>query len=199
VRQSAHAIFEGGFKGGIMCTSNLRIYMNDQLALRVLWRQVARRAARENAGTRLGEDLVAVAHAISEDVATFESLMVRLGLPRNRVKSRAAAILERIARLKLNGSVTSYSELSRFSELEFLVMGIEGKKQLWATLRDLADLSSRVPDVDFDLLIARAEAQRSTLEPHRVTSGRTAFLGSPGSAAEASAAAAARDGSMSVH
>jgi hypothetical protein len=160
-----------------MSTSNLRVYMNDQLALGVLWRELVRRAARENTGTELGADLARVAQAISEDVATFESLMVRLGLRRNRVKPRVAAVLERLGRFKLNGSLTSYSELSRFAELEFLVMGIEGKKQLWTTLRDLAGLSVSAPDVDFDGLIERAETQRTTLEPHRVAAGRKAFLG----------------------
>jgi hypothetical protein len=182
-----------------MSTSSLRIYMNDQLALGVLWRELARRAARENAGTALGSDLAQVAQGISEDVATFESLMVRLGLRRNRVKPRVAAALERLGRIKLNGSLTSYSELSRFAELEFLVMGIEGKKQLWGTLRDLAGLASRMPDVDFDVLISRADAQKSTLEPHRVAVGRKAFLGSPEASIAAADGAASNGGSLSLH
>ena len=182
-----------------MSTTNLRVYMNDQLALGVLWRELARRAARENAGTELGADLARVAQAISEDVATFESLMVRLGLRRNRLKPRAAAVLERLGRFKLNGSLTSYSELSRFAELEFLVMGIEGKKQLWNTLANLAGLSTRAPDVDFDGLIARAEVQRSTLEPHRVAAGRKAFLGASSGRAALSDEAGSGAGLLSLH
>jgi hypothetical protein len=54
-------------------------------------------------------------------------------------------------------------------------MGIDAKKQLWATLRDLAGLESRVPDVDFDRLITRAEEQRAELEPFRVRAGIDAF------------------------
>ena len=38
-------------------STDLRVYMNDQLALDVPWRQLARRAARENTGTELGADL----------------------------------------------------------------------------------------------------------------------------------------------
>jgi hypothetical protein len=156
-------------------SSELRIYMNDQLALGIVWREVAKRAARENAGSDAGSALAEVAQAISEDVRTFEAMMRRLGLRRNIVKCGLAMAAERAGRLKLNGSLRSYSPLSRFSELEFLIMGIEGKKQLWATLSDLAALSLRLPDVDFAQLIARAEAQRAALEPHRASAGHEVF------------------------
>lgn len=82
---------------------------------------------------------------------------------------------ERVGRLKLNGRLRGYSPLSRFVELEFLLMGIEGKKQLWTTLRDLAELDSRLPKINFDELIARAERQRTVLEPFRARTGREVF------------------------
>jgi hypothetical protein len=43
--------------------------------------------------------------------------------------------------------VFGYSPLSRFVELEFLSMGVEGKKILWTTLRDLAGLEARLTSV----------------------------------------------------
>jgi hypothetical protein len=152
-------------------TDFLRIYLNDQLALGVVWREVARRAARENRGTPIGDALTSVARQISEDVETFERIMERVGAPRSRAKVASAVAAERVGRLKANGRFRSYSPLSRFAELEFLTMGITGKVQLWETLRDLAGLGERLPDVDFDALIARAEAQRAELEPHRREAG----------------------------
>jgi hypothetical protein len=153
----------------------LRIYLNDQLALGIGWREVARRAQRENAGTELGEALERVATGIAEDVETFESIMRRLDLRVSPVKPRLAVVAERFGRLKLNGQVRGYSPLSRFAELDFLVMGIEGKKILWANLRDLAGLAERLPDVDFDELIERAARQRDALEPFRLDAGRHAL------------------------
>ncbi len=153
----------------------LRIYMNDQLALGIAWREVAKRAQGENEGTPLGEALRRVATGISEDVETFEAIMDRLGLGRDRVKTAAAAVAERLGRLKLNGQVRGYSPLSRFAELDFLAMGIEGKKILWANLRDFGELSRRLPDVDFDDLIRRAQTQRDELEPFRARAGRETF------------------------
>ena len=155
----------------------LGIYMNDQLAAGVVWREVARRSQRSNQGTELGEALARVADAIAEDVATFEQMMERLGIARNPVKGGLAVVAERVGRLKLNGSVRSYSPLSRFIELDFLAMGIDGKKLLWASLRDLAGLSSRLPDVDFDRLIERAQWQRNEIEPFRAEAGREALGG----------------------
>ena len=75
---------------------HLRIYMDDQLALGVLWREMARRAARENQGSELGDALERVAQAIAEDVATFEALMDRLGFARNTAKTLAATAAERV-------------------------------------------------------------------------------------------------------
>jgi hypothetical protein len=163
--------------GGYLLAVNefLGIYMNDQLALGVMWRELARRSQHNNRGTQLGDALAGVSAAIAEDVETFERIMHRLGIRTNPVKVGFAVVTERLARLKLNGRLTTYSPLSRFMELDFLTMGIEGKKQLWTNLRDLAGLASRLPDVDFDDLIHRAEHQRAALEPFRVRAGTEAL------------------------
>ena len=153
----------------------LRIYMNDQLALGVGWRELARRAQRNNAGTELGAVLARVADGIAEDVSTFETMMRRLDFSRSPVKPALATVAERVGRLKLNGRLRGYSPLSRFLELDFLALGIDGKKLLWANLRDLAGLAARLPDVDFDALIERAERQRAEIEPFRQEAAREAF------------------------
>jgi hypothetical protein len=157
----------------------LGIYLRDQLALGVLWRELARRAQHTNEGTPLGEALGHVAVGIAEDVETFRSIMRRLGIGSDPVKTGAAVVAERLGRLKLNGRLRGYSPLSRFTELDLLIMGVNGKKQLWGTLRDLAGLAERLPDVDFDHLIERAERQRAELEPFRVRAGTEAFGTSP--------------------
>lgn len=162
----------------------LAIYMNDQLALGVLWREIARRSQRANEGSDLGAALERVATAIAEDVETFAGLMERLQVPRTPAKSLLAIAGERIGRLKLNGRLRGYSPLSRFEELDLLVMGLDGKVVLWANLRDHAGLGQRLPDVDFDALIERARQQRALLERFHGEAGREALGGAvrPGSA-----------------
>jgi hypothetical protein len=156
----------------------LAIYMNDQLALGTLWREIARRSARANQGTDTGEALRSVAEAIAEDVETFEQIMQRIGVPKTPAKPMLAMAGERLGRVKLNGHLRGYSPLSRFEELDFLVMGIDGKVVLWANLRDYAGLGARLPEIDFERLIDRAKQQRKLLEPHHAKAGRTA-LGGP--------------------
>ncbi|OLF15472.1 hypothetical protein [Actinophytocola xanthii] len=155
----------------------LDIYLNDQLALGVAWRELAKRSAGNNRGSELGATLDGVATAIAEDVDTFRDIMERLRVRPSPVKSGLAWTAERLGRFKLNGRLRSYSPLSRFEELEFLTMGIDGKKQLWTTLRDLAGLAERLPDTDFDALVRRAEEQRALLEPFRVRAGTEALTG----------------------
>ena len=153
----------------------LRIYMNDQLALGTAWRELARRSLRRNRGTSLGEFLERLASEIQADLSTFEEIMERLDIPRSPVKRALAIAGERIGRLKLNGRVREYSPLSRAFELEWLALGLDGKRLLWANLRDGAGLGSRLPDIDFDHLIERAERQRSELEEHRTAAARLAL------------------------
>jgi len=153
----------------------LAIYLNDQLALGIGWRELARRSARSNAGTDSGLVLERVATGIAEDVDTFRGIMRTLRVRTDPVKPGLAWAAERLGRLKPNGRLRGYSPLSRFEELEFLAMGIDGKKQLWTTLRDLAGLADRLPDTDFDELIRRAQQQRDDLEPIRVGAGTHAF------------------------
>lgn len=153
----------------------LGIYLNDQLALGVAGRELARRAASENDGTELGAFLERLAREVTEDVDALERMMERLGIQLSRVKRPLALVAERVGRLKPNGSLRSYSPLSRFLELESLALGLDGKKLLWSNLRDLAGVRDRLEDVDFDALIERAERQREAIEPFRLEAGRDAL------------------------
>lgn len=172
----------------------LPIYLNDQLAAGIAWRELARRAARNNRGSEAGVAIERVAGAIAEDVDTFRAIMRRIGADESRVKPALAVAAERVGRLKLNGRVRTYSPLSRFIELDALAMGIEGKKILWQNLRDAAGLAARVPDVDFDGLIERAARQRRELEPFRLAAGRRALADGSASVGEERAGLPSSDG-----
>jgi hypothetical protein len=153
----------------------LEIYLRDQLALGVAWRELASRAARNNRGTSAGDALEEVRRAIAEDVETFLGIMRAVSVAPSSTKNALATLGERAARLKLNGRILRYSPLSRFEELDALIMGIDGKVTLWMNLRDGAGLRKRLPGVDFDVLIDRALAQRATLQPHHEQAARDAF------------------------
>jgi hypothetical protein len=151
----------------------LAIYLNDHLAGSTVGVELSRRARGSNEGTPLGEFLAALAAEIEEDRQTLGEVMEAAGVGRDRLKVVGAWAGEKAGRLKLNGSLLSYSPLSRVVELEGLRLGVEGKACLWRMLRALAD--PRLSGFDFDALIARAERQRDELERHRLEAGLLAL------------------------
>jgi hypothetical protein len=153
----------------------LRIYMQDHLAGATGGLELVRRARGANKGTPYGEPLAKLADDIEADRRSLESLMDDLGFGADRAKNVAFWVGEKAGRLKLNGQLTGYSPLSRMIELEGLITGVNGKRSLWLTLRDI---TGSVPELDADRigrLVERAEQQLETLHELRVRAGREAF------------------------
>jgi hypothetical protein len=107
------------------------------------------------------------------DREALRELMDELDVGEDMIKTVFALVAERAGRLKLNGSLTSYSPLSRLVEIEGLLLGVNGKLSLWRALRELDD--PRLPDTRLDELERRAERQRDELEDHRLMAAREAF------------------------
>jgi hypothetical protein len=149
----------------------LRIYLNDHYAGSTLGLSLARRVLRNNPDGELGRFLAGLVVEIAEDRATLERLMDALGAPRNHVKVAAARAAEAVGRLKLNGRLRGYSDLSRVLELEGLRMGIDGKAAMWAGLK----ATGRSLPVDLDELLGRAGRQQEGVERHRLAATRRAF------------------------
>jgi hypothetical protein len=158
-----------------MDRKRLRIYMQDHLAGATGGVELARRARGANEDTPYGEPLARLADDIEADRRSLESLMDDLGFGADRAKNLAFWVGEKAGRLKLNGQLTGYSPLSRMIELEGLITGVNGKRSLWLTLRDVA---GSVPELDADRigrLVERAEQQLETLHELRARAGREAF------------------------
>jgi hypothetical protein len=152
----------------------LGIYLNDHLAGAVGGVELARRARRNNRRGKLAADLERLVGEIEEDRTTLESVMDRLGIARNPVKTSAAWLLERVGRLKLNGSALGYSPLSRVEELELLVSGVEAKRLMWVALKRVRDQGVDL-GVDLDALVTRAQRQKRLLERRRLEAAAAAF------------------------
>jgi hypothetical protein len=145
----------------------LGIYLNDHLAGSTAGRDLAQRAAGSNRGTDYGDELEALAEEISEDRAVLEQLMDRLDIGVDRLKVAAAWAGEKAGRLKLNGSLTSYSPLSRLTELEALSLGVSGKQSLWKNLETVVDADPALAEFDLNGLAQRAQSQLDRLESLR--------------------------------
>jgi hypothetical protein len=155
----------------------LRIYLNDHLTGAVAASELARRALASNRGTALGAFLQQLLDDILDDRRALEDLMRRMRFPVDCRKVTAAAVAEKVGRLKLNGRLLGYSDLSRVVELEGLTAGVALKLRLWHGLAALRDLDPELAATDVERLADRAAGQLAALDRHRLEAVRQAIAG----------------------
>ena len=152
----------------------LAIYLNDHLAGATGGVELAGRSVGANRGTEFASFLEGLRDDLESDRTALEELMGRLEIGVDKVKQAAAWLGEKAGRLKLNGSLTGYSPLSRVVELEALTAGVNAKLSMWQLLSQISD-DPVLADFDHQRLIDRALAQLRELEQHRRAAARLAF------------------------
>lgn len=141
----------------------LAIYLNDHLAGATLGVELARRLQAANRDDpEFGPELTAVCAEIEADRETLKAIMDQLGVSQGKLKPLAAVLGERLGRLKLNGRLRGYSPLSRLDELEFLQLGVVGKRRLWRALE--CSRSGELREIELAALAQRASDQLGRLE-----------------------------------
>ena len=159
----------------------LRIYLNDHRAVSTAGVELAKRCLSSNKETPLGGFLQALLREIESDRATLEAVMTTLGMPKDRIKAAAAWTAEKVGRLKSNGRIRGYSDLSRVLELESLYIMAEGKILLWRNLSFVAETDPRLASFDFEELAERSRSQMAQLDEHRREAVARAFPPHPSS------------------
>ena len=154
----------------------LGIYLNDHLAGAMTGGELAKRAARNNAGTDFGKALEGLAREIEDDRSTLERVMAAAEVSHDRYKLALGWTGEKLGRLKLNGGWLRYSPLSRLVEIELLLVGVRGKLGLWRALERVGEADPGLRAFDFAALAARADAQLGELERLRMEAATIAFL-----------------------
>ncbi|MGH3911909.1 MAG: hypothetical protein ACRDTC_00640 [Pseudonocardiaceae bacterium] len=153
----------------------LATYLNDHLAGANAGSELAQKISSENSGTSLGAFLAELASDIEQDRTTLEGVMERLGIEKDPVKTAAGWIFEKFSRLKLSDALTGSNDLKHLLEFETLSLGIEGKRIMWAALRQVSDQHAELSGTDLDGLVKRAEGQRAALEEHRLQAATAAL------------------------
>lgn len=149
-----------------MASRRLTIYLNDHRAGSTAALELARRSARSNRGTALGDFLEGLVSELAEDKRALEDLMDQVGASADRAKTAAAWTAEKLGRLKLNDSLVSYSPLSRLEELELLVLAVSGKLLLWQALERRG--GHELASIDLQTLAERAQSQLRRLRSRRL-------------------------------
>lgn len=153
----------------------LQTYLNDHLAGARLGIELMRRIRDENEGTRLAELMDELLPELEEDRDVLAAVVDELDLRQNPLKQAVAMVAERVARMKLNRRLISYSPLSRFEELEMMSLGILGKQKLWRALASVASERGELSGYDFEALAHKAQRQHDLVEDQRVAAGESAL------------------------
>ena len=124
-----------------------------------------------------GEPLGAFASQLLAEIEADRDLLAKLtdsaGGATGGVKEWGAWLAEKVSRLRLKHG--SADGLGTFEALEFLVIGIHGKRALWRALAVVAPFDSRVQGINFAHLISRAENQHQQVEEHRLACAESVF------------------------
>lgn len=158
-----------------MNSKYLVTYLKDHLAGSEAGLRRFKATAKNNEGTPLGRFLEKCVRELEDEREILRTALKAAGGSTPFIKQPLAAIGERLARLKPNGKLISYSPLSRLEDLEGLRLGVEGKMCLWRSLYELSRRTPQLNVADFEALFFKAEQQAEQLERFRVQAALVAF------------------------
>jgi len=151
----------------------LATYLHDHLAGAVHAIDLLEAIRDQYAGEPLGQFAARLLVDIEADRDVLRGLAERTGVGSSGMKEMTAWVGEKVSRLKLRRGASN--GLGTFEALEFLELGIHGKRALWRALAVAAPADARLQNMDFEHLAARAETQHAQVEEHRLEVARSVF------------------------
>jgi hypothetical protein len=165
---------------GDVMSDALGTYLDDHLAGAAGAIAILEHLRDEHAGTPVGRLAIDLLAEIEADRAIVQGLAERAGNGGSPLKDATAWLGEKVSRLKIGR--TAGGELGLFEALEMLALGILGKLALWKALSAVAPFDARLPGIDYDHLIGRAENQHARVEAHRLDAAHRALVARPAAA-----------------
>jgi hypothetical protein len=149
---------------------HLEEYLNDHLAGSIAGLRLIRRCRDRWADSSFGSVLTRLADEFEEDRRSLEQVMSALGATKNPLKEAVAVGAEFLTRVKSALPVVGAGSdaVADFENIEFLELGVDGKRLLWRALGRVAAADNRLRSHDFTSLESRAESQREALEQIRL-------------------------------
>jgi hypothetical protein len=149
--------------GGIRNPDLLGIYVNDHLMAATGGVELVSRMLGEHRDSRYASRLEELLGQLREERSALTGIMKALGIPVRQYKQVATWVAEKVSRLKLNGRLLSRSPLSSLIEFEFIANAVLGKRAGFETLRQIAEIDSRLDAPLLDRLIRQANDQHRWL------------------------------------
>jgi hypothetical protein len=154
---------------------DLDSYLNDHLAGSIIALEVIAHWAEAHKGEPLGSLFVETEGQIKADQDTLRDIMRALGVEESKLRQAGAWAAEKVGRTRLIIAGDEPGSLGFVLTLEGLIMGVTGKKLMWATLG-----AAKLPPLNtynFEQLQRRAEQQVERIEAERISAIRQAFTG----------------------
>src|ERR1043166_6555766 len=114
--------------------NDLESYLNDHLAGSVSAAELIAHWVDVHKGEPLGSFFVEIGRQIKADQETLREVMCTLGVEESKVRKAGAWAAEKFGRARLIIAGDGPGSLGLVLTLEGLIMGITGKKLLWAAL-----------------------------------------------------------------
>jgi hypothetical protein len=148
-------------------------YLNDHLAGSISALELIAHWVEVHKGEPLGSFFVETEREIKADQDTLRDVMRILGIEESKVRQAGAWVAEKVGRARLIIAGDEPGSLGLVLTLEGLIMGVTGKKLMWAALA-----AAKLPPLNtynFEQLQHRAEQQVERIEAERMTAVRQAF------------------------
>ncbi len=158
-----------------MSKEHLETYLNDHLAGSVAAIELLDHLTESQQYPPLRGFFVQLKSEVEGDQKELKSLMERRDLSESVARRASAWLAGKVTELKLALDDTSGGDLRLMESLEFLSLGIEGKRLLWIALAATDENVSAFQRVDFGRLIKSAEDQRARVDEQRVAAARKAL------------------------
>ena len=153
----------------------LQIYLNDHLAGFVAATELAKRCLANNQEGSLGEWLNQLIDEFKAEQTSTKEMLAYSGGAESLIKQGAGWLAEKIGRLKCNGSLLAYSDLSRVVELEGLLIIAQDASVFWETCAWVRERDSRFEAIDFSRLNERARRRTEKLHHYHLSAVQQAF------------------------
>ena len=152
---------------------DLDSYLNDHLAGSISALEVIDHWAEAHKREPLGSFFAQTKTEIKADQETLRGIMRILEIEESKVRKAGAWAAEKLGRARLIIAGNEPGSLGVVLTLEGLIMGITGKKLMWAALA--AARLQRLNTYNFEQLQRRADQQVEWIEAERISAVRQAF------------------------
>jgi len=152
---------------------NLDSYLNDHLAGSISALEVIDHWAEVHKGEPVSSFFVEIKAHIKADQETLRDIMRALEVEESKIRKAGAWAAEKVGRARLIIAGDEPGSLGLVLTLEGLIMGVTGKKLMWASLA--AAKLPRLSSYNFEQLQRRAEQQIERIEAERIRTVSQAF------------------------